>query len=241
MKIAHIDDRQEELDILSEILSRKLNTAGKTEHKIYTYHSGEEFLASWKAGRFDLIILDVFMDGIYGISVAREIRKTDRDVRLVFCSSSNEFAAESYAVKAQYYLHKPYSESQVDEMLTRLELENYELLRAVTLSNGQRVMLRNVLYTEYSNHLLVIHCKHGNDIHSWITQAEAEAALCEYPYFLVCSKGIIVNLYEVESQVNDTFRLTDGTSIPISRRKAKEVQAAYTDFRFEKMRREVFF
>lgn len=241
MKIAHIDDRQEELDCLCEILSRKLNEAGDTIHKIYPFHSGEEFLASWKAGRFDLIILDVFMGEIDGISVAREIRKTDRDVRLVFCSSSNEFAAESYAVRAQFYLHKPYSEAQIDEMLSRLELENYELRRAVTLPDGQRILLRNVLFTEYSNHLLVLHCKYGGDIRCRFSQSEAETLLCEYPYFLVCSKGIIVNLHEVESQTGDTFRLTNGGTVPISRRRFKEVQAAFSDFRFEKMRREVTF
>lgn len=241
MKIAHVDDRQEELDSLAKILDYKLDIAGDTEHRIYNYHSGEEFLASWEPGRFDLIILDVFMGGIDGMSVAREIRKTDRDVRLVFCSSSNEFAAESFAVNAQFYIHKPFTEAEVGEMLSRLELENYELRRAVRLPDGQRILLRNVIYTEYAAHQLVVHCKHGEDIRCYMTQAEAEALFCEYSYFLVCSKGIIVNLYEVESKAGDNFRLSDNTLLPISRRKAKEVQAAFTDFRFEKMRREVFF
>lgn len=241
MKIAHVDDCQQELDELSEIINRKLDAAGDTEHKIDMFHSGEEFLSTWRTGLYDLVILDVFMAGIDGIALAHEIRKTDRDVRIVFCTSSNEFAAESYAVKAHFYLHKPYSEMQIDEMLSRLDLENYELRRAVTLPDGQRIILRNVFYTEYCNHQLVIHCKHGKDIRGRITQTDAEAIFCAYSYFLVCSKGIIVNLYEVESQSNGIFHMSNGATIPISRRKSKEVLSAFADFRFEKMRREVTF
>lgn len=239
MKIALVDDCQEELDRLSDILSRKLNAAGDTEHKLHIFHSGEAFLTDWKPGSYDLIILDIFMDKLTGVEVAHEIRKTDQDVRLVFCTTSNEFASESYEVNAHFYLHKPYSEERVDTMLSRLNLENYELRRSITLPDGQRIILRNILYTDYSNHVLTIHSKRRAALRCYISQSGAEELLCAYPYFLVCSKGIIVNLYEVESKIGDTFCLTDGSILPISRRKSKEVQDAYAAFQFEKMRGEV--
>lgn len=239
MKIAIVDDHQSEIARLSDILSRKLIAAGDTEHHIFPFSSGEAFLTSWTPGSYDLIILDIFMETLTGVDVARRIRMIDRDVRLVFCTTSNDFASESYEVGAHFYLRKPYSEEQVDTMLSRLNLENYELRRTIPLPDGQKIMLRNILYTEYSNHVLIIHSKRRADIRCYMTQTEAEALLCVHSYLRVCSKGIIVNLHEVEAKVADTFRLTDGSILPISRRKAKEVQDAYAAFQFEKMREEV--
>ena len=239
MKIALVDDHQEELDRLSELLSCRLYAAGDLEHKIYCFHSGEEFLSAWTPGGFDLIVLDIFMAGITGVEVAHIIRQSDQEVRLVFCTTSNEFASESYEVNAHFYLHKPYSEERIDSMLSRLNLENYELRRSATLPDGQQIMLRNVLYTEYSNHVLTIYSKRRDALRCYMSQSAAEEMLCAYPYFLACSKGIIVNLHEVESKIGDTFRLKNGVTLPISRRKSKEVQDAYAAFQFQKMREEV--
>ena len=53
------------------------------------------------------------------------------------------------------------------------------------------------------------------------------------------NKGVLVNFYEVIGATDDSFTLSDGSSVPISRRKRKEVMAAYTLFRFQKLRSEV--
>ena len=241
MRIIIVDDREEEIQQLSSLLSRKINEIDDTNHQIRTFHSGEAFFESWKSGDADLIILDIFMGGMTGIDAARRIRQTDKEVRLVFCTTSNEFASESYEVGAHFYLRKPYAEEQVNTMLSRLNLKDLELRRTAVLPGGKKIILRRILYTEYSNHVLIIHAKQQADLRCYMTQAAAEELLCQYPYFLVCSKGIIVNLYEVESKMGDTFLLTDGTVLPISRRKAKEVQDTYAAFRFEKMREEVPF
>ncbi len=57
------------------------------------------------------------------------------------------------------------------------------------------------------------------------------------PVFFCPSKGIIVNFYEVETQTGDTFRMCDGSILPISRRRAKEVAEAYSSFLFEQLRK----
>ena len=75
---------------------------------ISAFPSGEAFLASYRPGLFDLIILDIFMKEITGMDTARKIRESDQTVRIVFSTSSNDFASESYEVNACYYLKKPY-------------------------------------------------------------------------------------------------------------------------------------
>ena len=167
MKIALVDDRAEEIIRLLNIVEKALPHA-----KTFSFSSGEAFLETWKRGEYDLILLDIFMDGILGIDVARKIREEDEDVRLVFCTTSNEFACESYEVGANYYLHKPISETSFAKMLEMINLAQYELNRFIYLPDGQRLVLRNVIYSEYHNHLITIHCKRDTDIQTRMTQTD---------------------------------------------------------------------
>lgn len=239
MRVAIVDDDNELLENLSEFISKELLAVGDNSKKISKFHSGEEFLEVFKAGAFDLVILDIFMGGILGIDVARKIRESDNDVRLVFCTSSNEFASESYEVNAHYYLHKPFTEKSIKTMLDRLGMDSYEFAKHITLSNGQSVILRNVIYTEYFGHSVTIHCKRGEDIVTRVSHAEVESLLCENAYFSCCTKGVIVNFHEVKSLVGNDFTMSNGDMVPISRRRAKEVVDAYTKFKFDQLRKGV--
>lgn len=233
MKIAIVDDDRTMYDRLKTYLEELL--AGKWE--LLYYPSGEAFLAVWKPQTLDLVILDIFMDRLTGMETAREIRKTDRTVKLVFCTTSNEFASESYEVNAGYYLHKPFGREQVKAMLDRINLVQVEKRRAVQLPDGTSVMLRDILYADCAAHCVTLHNKQGENVVVRAVFSQIEALLCAYPYFLSPTKGIVVNLYEVAAQSGDTFTLSDGTPIPISRRKAKETIDAYSSFRFDQLRR----
>ena len=97
MKIALVDDEVQHLTKLHELLaSELLKLLPQSRHQIDSYSTSQAFLQRWEAGSYDVIILDIFMGGITGVDIAKEIRRTDPDVKLVFCSRSNEFAAESY-------------------------------------------------------------------------------------------------------------------------------------------------
>lgn len=232
MRIALVDDTQEELQILSDILDHELPQAD-----VCGFSSGEEFLQNWEHNTYDLILLDIYMNGLLGIDVARKIRESDLDVRIVFCTTSNEFASESYEVGANYYLQKPVSSSSFQRMLKMIHLDNYEQNRFITLPDGQKIVLRNITYTEYYNHTIIIHSKKRADLQTRMSQMEWEALLSEYSFLYSCSKGLVVNFYEVEKNTDNMFLLKNGSQVPISRRKAKDALEAYAHFRFEEMRK----
>ncbi len=71
------------------------------------FSSGEDFLGAFTPGKYDLIFLDIYMDGITGMETAKRIRQTDHDCRIIFITISPEFAVESYNVNASFYLLKP--------------------------------------------------------------------------------------------------------------------------------------
>lgn len=234
MNIAIVDDDPRMSSKLQADLSDLLGEDADTA----CFPSGEAFLASYKPGTFDLIILDIFMEEITGMDAARTIREQDQTVRIVFSTSSNDFASESYEVNACYYLKKPFGKDQLRAMLDRLNLEEMERMRTIKLPDGSRVILRRILYADFASHRVTLHCKDGENRLLASPFSEVEALLCAYPCFISPFKGIIVNFHEVESLSTDTIRLSDGSHIPISRRKSKEVLEAYSNFRFDSMRRQ---
>lgn len=145
MKIALVDDDIQACDHLQACLDSLLGPSCT----LTCYTSGEAFLAAWRPGLFDLVILDIFMAGISGVEVAHTVRATDKTVKLVFCSSSNEFASESYEVNARDYLRKPFNCERVAAMLGRLELTELEHSHSLTLPNGVSVVLRDISYVDF--------------------------------------------------------------------------------------------
>lgn len=233
MRIAIVDDDVQIYECLRVYFNELLGESVEIEY----FSSGEEFLSGWHSGTFELIILDIFMDELTGMDVARRIRSTDADVRIAFSTTSNEFASESYEVNACYYLHKPFGKDRVKAMLDRINLAQIEKLRTVSLPDGSSVVLRDIIYADYAAHCTTLHCKYGRDISLRANFGEIEALLCDYPYFFIPSKGLIVNFHEVAEQNSDSFTMSDGSRIPVSRRKAKEVMDTYSTFLFEQLRR----
>ncbi len=239
MRIALVDDEPMELDILLHLLKKNLSGNQYTEHIIDTFYNGSDFLSAFQAGKYNIILLDIYMKDISGVDIARKIRMTDNNVQLAFCTNSNSFASESYEVNAQYYLLKPFSEKNIQNMLSRIIPVTGNNQTSVILPDGQEILLRNIIFTEYSNHIVTLHNKKGIDTKTRITHSMMEEILCSYPYFCCCSKGIIANFYEVTIHDKDVFHMSNGCQIPISRRKSKDVQKAYIKFCFEQMRKEI--
>ena len=240
MKIALVDDELSQLNNLKSLLATQLRLLiPDTSHTIDMYRSGRSFLDHWTTGQYDVIVLDIFMGGLTGVEVAKAIRLTDQNVKLVFCSHSNEFATESYEVNAQYYLLKPATQGSIVNMLQRLNVDLIQRKQYVTLPDGHDLILRDVVYTEYYNHVVTIHLKDQDAYRIRTNHATMEDLLTACGFIISPCKGILVNFYEVATMSDDGFTMTFGTTLPISRRKSKEMQSAYIKFRFQKMRSEV--
>ena len=223
-------------DLLAAELTRLVPN---TSHQIDGFRSGQSFLDHWQPGSYDVVILDIFMGGLTGVDVAKQIRLKDTSVKLVFCSRSNEFAAESYQVNAQYYLVKPATAASISNMLQRIHVDLIQLNQAITLPDGHDVILRQILYTEYYNHVVTIYLKNSEPHRLRANHSQLEELFAPHGYICSPSKGILVNFHEVIMMTEDGFTMSNGQVVPISRRKSKDIQSAYTKFRFQKLRSEL--
>ena len=241
MRIAIVDDSPTDLEITRISIVSAFGQTGLEIDSVSCFENGISLLEKFEENTFDIIFMDIMMDKMDGISAAEKIREKDSYVKLVFASSSNEYAAESYRVKADYYLIKPMNlhYDGLVEMLKRLDLEEQEKKRYIILPNGTDVILRNIIYTEYFNHTIEIHTRDRQSVKVRMRQLDLEEKLLAYSCFVTCSKGITVNLYEVKEISKGTLKMSDGTEIPLSRRRQKDVEAGFSRLSLDKMRNEL--
>lgn len=107
IKAAFCDDDPLMVDEISSLFNQYC--AERNQKITYmVFESPLELLAETEKGtHFDILLLDVIMPGQNGMNVAREIRQHDHTVKIIFLTSSSEFAVESYAVDAFFYHVKP--------------------------------------------------------------------------------------------------------------------------------------
>lgn len=114
MNIAIVDDLSDDLRAAKTFLSNYLakNFAEVAPSvQIQTFSNPEDFLSDFAPEKFDLIILDIFMKPLNGIQVAQIVRNQDRDVSIIFLTTSEDFILEGYKVFAVGYFLKPLSEN----------------------------------------------------------------------------------------------------------------------------------
>ena len=107
IKIAFCDDDLSVLDEIRELLDR-YRVERNQEIDYRAFHNQLDLLFAIDSGvRFDILLLDIIMPGGTGIDAAMEIRKYDSNVKILFLTSSTEYAVQSYAVGAFFYQLKP--------------------------------------------------------------------------------------------------------------------------------------
>ena len=161
IKIAFCDD---DLSVLND-LQILLDQYRVTHNQVLEYsafHSPLDLLAAIERGlRFDILFLDILMPGQNGIETAEEIRKYDNNVKIIFLSSSREFAVQSYHVSAFFYQLKPILEESLfrvmDSVLEVCEKEQTSSLILRCKTGITRVEPRQIEYCEVLHRTLFIH------------------------------------------------------------------------------------
>lgn len=201
------------------------------------FHSPLDLMARIEQGaRFDILFLDILMPGQNGIETAKEIRRYDGNVKIIFLTSSTEFAVESYTVEAFFYQLKPLSwegfSRVMDSALEQCgqEQENSLVLRckgAIT-----RVNLAQLEFCEVIHRTLLFHLASGKVLESAGSMDELDRQLQPYGCFLRVHRSYIINLNYVRTLTNRAVTMTCLTEIPIPRGKYTEIKDTFLEHAF---------
>jgi DNA-binding LytR/AlgR family response regulator len=240
VKIAICDDDNLELEKIKNIVEEFI-ISKQSEYQITVtaFTNGDELLRYInKHGGFDLLILDIIMPGMNGIELATEIREKSDNCKIIFLTSSPEFAVNSYKVNAFYYLLKTSLSTELAFLLNKaLDYMREESSNSVIIKEKgklTRLQISKIKYIESINHTVNFHL-HNSDIISCLsTLNEFHDILLTDKRFIKCHKSFIVNMNCVKSISNKDFILDDKTLIPISRQVFQQVKILYFDYFFKK-------
>lgn len=236
MKIAVCDDRLEDRQLIEDHLRAYMAKTG-VMFELSFYESGESLLHGLKKTSYKLIFLDIYMLELTGLDTAREIRKFDKDVQIIFITTSVDHAVSSYDVRALYYIIKPVSYSKLEKVLNLCQLEKVKESQEIEVLTGKNlspVKLKEIVYVEMFKKILTIHTTYGT-IESKTTLEKFELLLGGAP-FLKCHRSVIVNMDYIEDVEDDAFILGSDESIPISRPAKALALKTYNEYVFSGMR-----
>ncbi len=229
MCIAVCDDIQEDAALLADYLKEII-----PEIKADLYGDGWELIKNFAetGQKYDLIFLDIHMPRMNGIDTAKEIRKKDLFVPIIFVSVSDKFYREAYDTFAFNYLIKPLKKERLEYVLYPLLYRGLgkeeRVLNFRYRSQVHTLKLSEIVHISSSLHTVNFYLKDGRSVHCRGKLIDFADQLKDST-FLRCHQSFYVNMTEIISMKADSFQVKDGI-IPISRSYAKQVQETYKKY-----------
>lgn len=193
-----------------------------------------------KNGDYDILLLDIYLPGLLGTDIAKEIRQRKAKTEIIFLTESTEFAVEAFSLGAAHYLTKPFTQEQLGEALDRVRTK---ILRArkknvyLKLEGGavQVINLDDICYVESCAHVQHIYMNDGQVY----KMRQTMAGLIELfdnlasGQFINPYKGYIVNQKEIRAIHTEYIMMYNGQHIPINKRGFRKIQESYFNFTFK--------
>ncbi len=215
-KIAICDDLESDRDYLKDLLNKWANDYSHLLN-VYTFSSAESFLFHYEETKdYDILLLDIEMGLMDGVSMAKKIRQDNDTVQIIFITGYSDYIAEGYEVNALHYLMKPVKEEKLFSVLERAieKINKNDVVLNMDSANGMvRVPIYQIRFAEVFGNYVTIHA--NDEVVVKMTLNEVDKLLDERFYRV--GRSVIVNLNEVSRVTKTEIKLLDGTSIHLPR------------------------
>ena len=239
IRIAVCDDEKYFREKIGALL-QEYSSAREFGINVESFASGEEFLASEKKEMFDVIFLDINMEGMNGIETAQKIRQFSEDIVLIFITAYVAYSPEGYKVNAIRYLLKD-SDSfktafwecmdavrnklMVVEKKEKFEFQGKELV----------IPLSHIVYMESNLHKVTFYIK-GKEIQAYTMYEKLDAIeerLRKTQSFCRIHQSYLINLKYVDEVKRYQVLLNTGEILNIAKPRYKEVEMQYITYKGE--------
>lgn len=223
------DDAPSEIEYLRQLLEAWIQ-ARRCQARVSAYDSAEALLFAFDADKSaDILLLDIQMKGMDGVTLAKRLRETDRRVQIVFITGYPDFMAEGYEVSALHYLLKPVDPAKLWEVLDRARARLAEAPRSVLLplhEGNLRIAVDDILYAEAFSHAIELRTAQGT--HALRISMHALEKLLGAGFFR-CHRSYLVNLGQIRQVTRTALRLEGGVELPLARQRYDAANRAFID------------
>lgn len=216
MKIAICDDSAVDRDYTAGMVEAWARDRGILLI-LRKFPSAETFLFQYAEEKdWDILLLDIEMGALDGVSMAKTVRKENEAVQIVFLTGYSDYIAEGYEVAALHYLMKPIKSEKLRVVLDRAAEKRKQQDRCLNLElSGEMVRLPfyEIRYLEVRQNYVTLHAKREYTVKRTLGEFEKEL---DQRFFRV-GRSLILNLKDVRRVTRTEVRLSDGTVLPLPR------------------------
>lgn len=224
-KIAVCDDSQADRQYLCGLVNRWAQENGHTA-QIGIFVSAENFLFEYEQENdFDILLLDIEMGEMDGVTMAKRLRRENETVQIVFVTGYSDYIAEGYEVAALHYLMKPVNENKLFAVLDRAAEKISKNEKVLTFETGGemfRIPIYQIRYAEVSGNYVTIYA--ARELTVKMTLRELEAQLDDR--FCRVGRSAIVNLTQISRVTKTEIKLSDGSALALPRGAYESVNRA---------------
>ena len=181
------------------------------------FPSAESFLFRYAEDKdWDILLLDIEMDAMDGVTMAKRVRQDNEAVQIVFITGYSDYIAEGYEVAALHYLMKPVNREKLLTVLDRAMEKRKQEERCLNLaSSGEMVRLPfyEIRYLDVHQNYVTVHAKADYTVKRTLGDFEKELD----DRFCRVGRGIILNLKYIQRVTKTDVYLSDGTILPLPR------------------------
>ena len=210
------DDNNIDSNYVSNLVNKWANER-KYQINIDIFDSAEAFLFHYDGNKdYDILLLDIEMKKMDGVTLAREISKTNKSVQIVFITGYSDYIADGYDVEALHYLMKPLKEEKLFDVLDRavnriIQNEKYLLLNYY--DETIRIPLHEIVYIDVDRNYVTIHSNQDYTIKKTLGEIEKEL---DKRFFRI-GRSVIVNLKYISRVTKTDVFLANNTILQLPR------------------------
>ena len=216
VNFAICDDSVVDSNYVKELVTRWANDK-KYQVNIDIFSSAEAFIFHYVENKeYDVLLLDIEMGNMDGVTLARQIRKSNKSVQIVFITGYSDYIAEGYDVEALHYLMKPLKKEKLYDVLDRAVnkiMQNEKHLVLNTFDEMIRIPLHEIIYIDVDRNYVTVHS--NKDYTFKKTLAEIGKELDER--FFKIGRSVIVNLKYISRVTKTDVYLNNGIILQLPR------------------------
>ncbi len=232
IRIAVCDDEQRCLDECSNLINEYKEAHPGTEAEIRCFRTSRDLLSAREKKSFDAYILDVYIDTLSGVDLAREIRKDNDEARIIFLTTSAVHYRDAFRVQAAHYLEKPVERGEFFEALDRIFNEETEKYYAVKdMGVISKVKIKDILYITSEDHYKSIVTPERSYFVRG-TMKDILMGINEENFYLLNNK-VIINLKRLKKISSSEIEMEDGTLFPVPRGSYRTISSLFLKHSFE--------
>ena len=197
------------------------------------YKAAEDLLKATKLEplKYSIMFLDILMGEMNGIELSRKVKEINKNIDIIFITSTKEYVFDAYDIGAINYILKPIQRSRLKEQFSRaisMTLKNKKNFVINKNSEVYNLNIDDIIYFEVRNRIVTVEYL-GGKIEFYSKLSEIEGKVIKYN-FIKCHRAYIVNPKYIFKIISNSIVLKDKRILPISKLKSTNIKQKFLEY-----------